>query len=128
MCFLYIYILQGWVCLNWIDNIQNTAALHTGRLNYKSMCGLTLRLIRQRNPKLERATNRSDMCICVYMYICRYVYMYVCMFYHRLTISRTPALQTGRFNYARSRRACSGSGIQVWNGQATDLTCMCICV
>ena len=54
---------------------RNTAAVQTGRFNYKSMCGLTLRLLWQRNPKLERATNRSDM----YMYMCKYVYMYICI-------------------------------------------------
>ena len=56
---------------------RNPAALQTGRFNYKFMCGFMLRLLRQRNPKLERATNRSDL----YMYMCicvpTYIYIYI---------------------------------------------------
>ena len=40
---------------------RNTAALQTGRFNYTLMCGLTFRLLRQRNPKLY---------IYIYIYWC----------------------------------------------------------
>ena len=81
---IYIYY-RGWVCLTWVDNIQNTAALQTGRFNYKSVCGLSLRLLRRRNPNLERATNRCDMymymCICINIYIYIYIYLYIYIYY-----------------------------------------------
>ena len=80
--YIYIYITAVGVCLNWIDNIQNTTATQTGTFKYKRMCKVSLWLLRQRNPKLERATNRSDMymSMCVYIYIYQHVlflYMYI---------------------------------------------------
>ena len=71
------------VCLTWVDNNQNTAALQIGKFKYAILCKVTSRLLRQRNPSLER-TGKQPL-LYEYVYVCIYetnsIYIYIIYIY-----------------------------------------------